>query len=193
MTALPTTYKFLDDEPGPIMLTEGLKLFGTHEFMGSGNNPVLLGWADWLGDELGSAYAKWASAFYSADEIPWCGLYVAYVAQMANKQDRPERRPPDKYLSAAEWAKWGLGTNIAMLGDVLVFVRPGGGHVGMYVGEDSLNYHVLGGNQSDQVCIARIAKNRCTAIRRPAYLAQPANVRRIQITQLAGPVSTNEA
>jgi hypothetical protein len=41
---------------------------------------------------------------------------------------------------------------------VLVFERPGGGHVGYYFGEDATAYHVLGGNQGDAVTIARIAR-----------------------------------
>jgi hypothetical protein len=45
----------------------------------------------------------------------------------------------------------------AALGDVLAFVRNGGGHVGLYVDEDASAYHVLGGNQSDRVSITRVA------------------------------------
>ena len=36
-----------------------------------------------------------------------------------------------------------------MLGDILTFKRNGGGHVGLYVGEDKDCYHVLGGNQGN--------------------------------------------
>ena len=43
-----------------------------------------------------------------------------------------------------------------------------GGHVGFYVGEDAVAYHVLGGNQGDAVTIARIARSRCVARRWPA-------------------------
>jgi hypothetical protein len=46
------------------------------------------------------------------------------------------------------------------LGTILVFSRGSGGHVGVYMGEDSTHYHVLGGNQSDRVSVARIPKTR---------------------------------
>jgi hypothetical protein len=76
---------------------------------------------------------------------------------------------------------------------VLVFERAGGGHVGMYVGEDAGAYHVLGGNQGDAVSIARIAKIRLFTARRAAWRsAQPSNVRRVLIAA-AGNLSKNEA
>lgn len=69
----------------------------------------------------------------------------------------------------------------------------GGGHVGLYVGDDAGAYHVLGGNQSDQVCVSRIAKARCIAVRRcPWKLAQPGNVRPVR-PAAGGALSTNEA
>ena len=49
----------------------------------------------------------------------------------------------------------------------MTFKRPGGGHVGFYVGEDSTAYHVLSGNQFDKVGITRIDKSRLVAIRWP--------------------------
>ena len=67
------------------------------------------------------------------------------------------------------------------------------GHVGLYVGEDAAAYHVLGGNQSDKVCITRIAKNRLYAIRRPQFkIGQPRNVRQVFL-ESSGRLSTNEA
>ena len=81
----------------------------------------------------------------------------------------------------------------AALGDVLVFARPkGGGHVGLYVGEDETAFHVLGGNQSDAVSITRIAKTRCIAIRRPIYREQPASMAPVQLAA-TGAMSVNEA
>jgi hypothetical protein len=79
-----------------------------------------------------------------------------------------------------------------MLGDVLVFVRNGGGHVGLYVGEDETAFHVLGGNQSDAVNIKRIAKRRLYAARWPTYRAEPVNVRQIPLAP-NGALSANEA
>ena len=105
---------------------------------------------------------------YTADSIPWCGLFMAVVAKRACK---PVVESP---LWAHNWAKFGKSADRAHLGDILVFRRAqGSGHVGLYVGEDYGTLHVLGGNQSDGVTITRIARDRCTAIRRPAYRRRP--------------------
>ncbi|RZL82832.1 MAG: hypothetical protein EOP66_04490 [Sphingomonas sp.] len=53
------------------------------------------------------------------------------------------------------------------MGVTLVFGREGGGHVGFYVGEDDHAYHAIGRNQSNSVCITRIAKSRLIAARWP--------------------------
>jgi len=89
------------------------------------------------------------------------------------------------------WANWGQKSNIAP-GAVLVFKRQGGGHVGFYVGEDSSAYHVLGGNQSDSVSIARIAKDRLVAVRWPKESHPPADGQRV-IKSSFSSLSRNEA
>jgi hypothetical protein len=73
---------------------------------------------------------------------------------------------------------------------VLVFARDGGGHVGLYIGENDHYYFVLGGNQGDAVNIRAIAKHRMIAARRN-YKVTPANVRPIRLG-LAGEISHNE-
>ena len=42
----------------------------------------------------------------------------------------------------------------------MVFTRAGRGHVGLYLGEDATHFHILGGNQTNNVSITRIAKVR---------------------------------
>lgn len=200
MTRLPPIYAGLELEPGPKMLIEALRLYGTLEAPGAADNPVILAWADEIGAGVRTAYAKWAASWYDDDSTPWCGLFMAVVALRASN-GRPERLPPEKYLSAASWGMWGrpvgpgrapaVPVNMAALGDVLVFSRPGGAHVGLYAGEDRSHYHVLGGNQANAVNIMRIDKTRCIAVRRPSYLVQPANVRPIHYAA-AGAVSSDE-
>jgi hypothetical protein len=55
-----------------------------------------------------------------------------------------------------------------MTGAVLVFSRGSGGHVGFAIGQDDAHFYVLGGNQTDAVTIARIAKSRLLGARWPA-------------------------
>lgn len=192
-TPLPAKYAALAQEPGPLMLLEALRLYGTVEMRGPGDNPTIVAWADEVAKTQSTPYTRWAADWYNADSIAWCGLFMAVVAVRAS-QGRPERMPPPKYLSAADWLNYGTKVPIedAMLGDVLVFTRDGGGHVGICVGEDITAFHVLGGNQSDAVTITRIAKSRCSDVRRPIYNVTPANVRKIRYGA-AGPLSTNEA
>jgi uncharacterized protein (TIGR02594 family) len=173
---LPVQYAWLGDEPGPLMLTEALKLYGTVEGAGARDNPTILAWAKEVG----------LQNTYSHDSIPWCGLFMAVVAKRGGKE------APDSPLWALSWADFGVPTSTPMLGDVLTFRRNGGGHVAMYVGEDSLAYHVVGGNQSDKVCFTRIVKSRLYRARRPKYRFQPANVRSVHLTA-TGKTSTNEA
>lgn len=174
--ALPAQYAWLAKEAGPKMIIEALKLFGTVEAPGPKDNPAILAWAAELG----------LSKTYSHDSIPWCGLFIGIVAKRAGQ------KVVDSPLWALSWADFGKPTTGAMLGDVLTFKRNGGGHVGLYVGEDAGAFHVLGGNQSDQVNITRVAKSRFYRARRPLYNVQPANVRKIKLVS-NGKLSTNEA
>lgn len=174
MTALPAKYAFLANEGAPRTLVEALKLYATHE---KGNNPIILGWAREV--DLDKVYRH--------TSIAWCGLFAAVVAKRAGWE------PVASPLWARNWARFGIAAPVPMLGDVLVFTRGKGGHVGFYVGEDASFFHVLGGNQSDAVTITRIAKSRLIAARQPAWrIKAPANRRPIKMAA-SGPVSTNEA
>jgi uncharacterized protein (TIGR02594 family) len=173
---LPKKYEWLHKETAPRHLLKALELHGTTEIVGQQSNPVIMGWAQEL-----------SIKHYSNDDIPWCGLFVAIVIHRAG---RPVVKDP---LWARNWANFGVAVKEPMLGDVLVFSRDKGGHVGIYTGESKTHYHVLGGNQSNQVSIVLIAKNRLIASRRPAYNVQPLNVRKIVIDSTGTIVSTNEA
>lgn len=177
---LPVVYQDLTHEPGPKMLTTALALYGTHEAAGAADNPVLLDWARELGVQG-----------YNHDAVPWCGLFMAKVAHDAGKSLAVFARP-SLVLWALAWAHFGESSQLPSLGDVLIFRRDGGGHVGLYVGEDATAYHVLGGNTGDAVAIARISRLRLHAARRPPYTVTPANVRPIHRAS-TGALSANEA
>ena len=180
MTQLPQKYKWLYAETGPKMLREAISHYGILEHKGKGSNPNILAWAKEVG----------VSGWYTDDDIPWCGLFVGMVAKRCGYPFNA-----GKLLAAREWVNWGQIVPIerAMLWDVLVFVRPGGGHVGFYVGENKDNYLTYGGNVSDAVGFAWIAKSRCIAVRRPFYkIGEPTNVRKIYLT-FDGQLSTNES
>jgi uncharacterized protein (TIGR02594 family) len=171
------SYSFLNTEKSPKILVEAVKLIGIKEVVGKVHNPIIMAWAKDLD----------LQKIYTADEIPWCGLFIAYACHKAGID------VVDKPLWALSWAKWGNKVTEPMLGDILTFKRDGGGHVGIYVGEDKDCYHVLGGNQGNAVSVTRIVKSRLYQARRTAWkIAQPANVRKVYL-DAKGIVSKNEA
>jgi uncharacterized protein (TIGR02594 family) len=171
------SYAWLKKETAPKILVEAVKHIGVKEIVGKQHNPTILSWAKALGLEK----------VYTNDEIPWCGLFVAYCAHSSGL---PVVKHP---LWALNWNKYGNVAQVPMLGDVLTFTRNGGGHVGIYVGEDTTHYHVLGGNQNNSVSVSRIAKDRLSQARRTAWkIAQPASVRVVHLAA-KGVVTTNEA
>lgn len=172
-------FSFLEKIPVlPKMVRHALDLVGTTEVPGKGSNPAILAWARALG----------LDKIYRDDDIAWCGLFIAYIVHLTG------REPVSAPLWARNWAKWGVPVeqDDAKLGDILVFIRSGGGHVGLYIAEDKDTFYVLGGNQGNTVSITRIAKSRLLAVRRPAYQNQPESVKKYFV-HAGGSVSTNEA
>jgi uncharacterized protein (TIGR02594 family) len=167
--ALPRAYRDLAAPDAPRLIREAVALYGTTEDPGARNDPQIMAWA--------AETAKHVKG-YTADSIPWCGLFAAVVAQRAGFD------VPTNPLWALNWLNFGVEPAAPMLGDVLVWRRKGGGHVGFYVGEDATHYHCLGGNQGDTVSIIRLPKKRAATgvgfrgARRPIWkVAQPATVR----------------
>lgn len=177
---LPSNYEWLNREQGPKMLVEALRHYGELEVAGSGNNVNIMRWAKEVG----------VSGWYTQDSIPWCGLFIGVVAKRAGYPFSAA-----KLLAAREWLNWGQPVEKGQekLGDILVFSRNGGGHVGIYIGESPKAFLVYGGNQSDSVTFSWILKSRCIGTRRPIYkIGQPQNVRKIFLND-NGTFSNNEA
>lgn len=177
---IPENYEWISSVGTlPRTIHEATALLGVAEVVGKGSNKTIIGWRDELN------HAGVMITGYSDDDIPWCGLFAAIVAHRAGKEVVKEP------LWARNWAKFGVSTMKPCLGDVLVFERNGGGHVGFYVAEDSTSFHVIGGNQSNMVCITRVLKNRLVAARRPKYNVQPDSVKQYFV-KASGAVSKNE-
>ncbi len=164
----------------PAWLKAARAKIGTREAAGAANNLTIMGWAKRLGTKvLGIAY--------NADSVPWCGVFVAACLQEAGLPSTPIA------VRATAWATYGQRLRFERLapGAILVFQRPGGGHVGFYVGEDADAFHVLGGNQGNAVTIMRIMKDRCIAARWPTGVAVIGGP--VQLAKSGAPVSRNEA
>jgi uncharacterized protein (TIGR02594 family) len=153
---------------------------GLKEVPGSTSNPTILGWAAKIGG--------WVKSFFTNDDIPWCKLFVDICLLEAGISG------PKQSLAAKDYATWGrvLLEAELTLGAILVFVRPGGHHVGFYAGERADGtLRVLGGNQSNAVSETWIAKERLLAIRWPKDVPLP-TTGRVILTGDGLPVSTNE-
>lgn len=179
---LPAAYDWLRSAGQlPRHVSVALDMLGTVETPGAANSPVIMGWRD----ECKTAGVDIVG--YSADSVPWCGLFMATVMV------RAQRPVPPGPLWALNWAKFGVDGGQPELGDVLTFQRPGGGHVAIYLAEDKQGYvHILGGNQSDKVSIMRIDKARMHSCRQPDYKTKPLTVV-TRIVSATGTVSRNEA
>lgn len=127
------------------------ELIGTKEAPGDEDNQTIIQWARDLG----------IIKDYNSDSIPWCGLFMSHIMSEIGED------VPDVPLWALSWKSYGTRITDSAYGAILVFKRAGGGHVGFYVSEDDDNYHVLGGNQNDMVCIKKVAKANCVAMRWP--------------------------
>ena len=157
---------------------QALSLVGTREDTGSGSNDQILEWAKKLDID------------YKDDDIPWCGLFVAHCIGSS----LPDEPLPMNPLMARSWRAFGDSSS-PMLGAILVFWRgsrnSSSGHVGFYKSEDQDAYHVLGGNQSNSVNVARIAKSRLLSARWPRSAASLTG--NIVVADAGAPLSHNEA
>jgi uncharacterized protein (TIGR02594 family) len=123
-----------------------------------------IGLAEIPGPKHSTAIAGWLSklrAWWTDDETPWCGVFVAAMLEGHGKL-------PKHWYRAKAWADWGVRLEQPELGCVAVFERQGGGHVGFVVGRDRVsNLLILGGNQGNKVSIAAFPRHRATAYRWP--------------------------
>lgn len=157
---------------------EAKHLMGTKEVLGDKSNPVIMDWA------------KDLDIHYAGDDVPWCGLFVAHCVGTTLQQEVLPGNP----LDARQWEKFGTAID-PRVGAIMVFWREsltsGKGHVGFYVGEDAEAYQILGGNQSDAVCLMWLSKDRFRCARWPETAAS-LNSEIVQKERNEG-LSTNEA
>jgi len=120
--------------------------YGEREYEGIKNNPNISRYmnATWYG--------------LNDDSVPWCSAFVNWCMLNANI-DRTESP------RAKSWLEWGEETNQPVAGDIVVLTRSGGGHVGFYVSGGRGRIALLGGNQSDSVCISDYEASRVIGIR----------------------------
>jgi uncharacterized protein (TIGR02594 family) len=84
-----------------------------------------------------------------SDEIPWCSAFVSWCVEQAGFASTG-------MANARSWLLWGKKVITPQLGDVAVFRRGTGwqGHVGFVLDANHGLVTLLGGNQSDRVCVS---------------------------------------
>lgn len=91
---------------------------------------------------------------YEHDEVPWCAAFVNWVTMVCGI-------PGTRSGLAKSFVNWGVTIPLekTIRGDVVVVTRPGGNHVAFAAEDYSPEWKkkgvfpILGGNQSNQVCI----------------------------------------
>jgi uncharacterized protein (TIGR02594 family) len=124
-------------------IKEARKLIGTHEGVGPKDNSTVVQ----LFVDAGHPEIK-------HDEVPWCAGFVGACLHRAGVKGTGS-------LLALSYRLWGTELANPVYGCVATKTRKGGGHVFFVVGYDPKTRTVygLGGNQNDQVSIARFKRS----------------------------------
>jgi uncharacterized protein (TIGR02594 family) len=127
---------------------------GQSEIAGSKHNPRIV------------AYHQTVSMKARDDETPWCASFVEWCLREAGLRGTGS-------AAARSYEDWGVFLDKPVLGAIVTFTRPGGGHVGFYMGQRDGQWLILGGNQSNRVSIAPYDPSRMTSIRWPSGVPLP--------------------
>ena len=147
--------------PGPLpWITEGKFALGRNE---ARDRTWLMDWLKRDGRSLGDP-----------SKTPWCGDFVETCIRIGLPDEPLLGALGTNPCWARNWLLFGRDTR-PITGAVLIFTRGSGGHVGFAIGQDDTHFFVLGGNQSDAVTIARIAKSRTSARAGPSPIPRACN------------------
>lgn len=124
---------------------------GQKEIAGSRHNPRIV------------MYHSHTSLAASDDETYWCASFVCFCLEAAGF-------PSTRSAAARSYESYGIPGD-GSHGDIAVFSRNGGGHVGFVDHVTASSIYTLGGNQSDAVNVAAQSKSRLLCFRRPAGTA----------------------
>jgi uncharacterized protein (TIGR02594 family) len=132
------------------------KELGVHELPGAAQNPRIVEYlaSTSLGHDLASQ-----------DETPWCSGFANFCVEKAGYAGTDS-------ASALSWLEWGRPCQRERRGVIAVFRRKGGHHVA-FCSESSDTHQpgagmrVLGGNQSDGVCVKPYPRVDLIALREP--------------------------
>lgn len=134
-------------------MVEAKRLLGRHK---TRDESCLMRWLASDGRTLGDP-----------EKLPWCADFVETCIRLALPTEPFRGLLAENPYWARNWLRFGQAAQ-PTYGAVLVFERGSGGHVGFAVGQDDDTLFVVGGNQSNAITVARIAKARLLGARWPA-------------------------
>jgi uncharacterized protein (TIGR02594 family) len=133
-------------------MAEAWREHGQTEIAGSAHNPRIIAMFEQIGHpDLG-------------DETAWCAAFVGACLERSGISST-------RSLLARSYLGWGAASTPPAIGSIVVLPRgndPTQGHVGFLVGMTDDHVHLLGGNQSNAVNVARFDRNLALAYREPA-------------------------
>jgi uncharacterized protein (TIGR02594 family) len=141
------------DEAIPKWLTWALGQLGVKEVPGARDNPVIVG------------YHAETAAGPAPDELAWCSSFVNAAMKAAGLRGTRNK-------AASSWLRWGL-PSVLRIGGVAFFGQSdpdakGTGHVFIVFAWDEQWVWGVGGNQQNQVSVARRPRSALEACRWPA-------------------------
>ncbi len=144
-----------------VWMIEAKKYIGLRENTSkTAHNPTILSWLKSLG------------AWWSEDETPWCGVFVAHCLMVAGV------KYPTHWYRALAYLDGGTKLELPAYGCVAVKTRAGGGHVCFVVGQTAKGDLVcLGGNQNNMVSYAIYKKGDFEQFRWYGKTSRPADSR----------------
>lgn len=168
----------------PLWLEAGMRMLGTKEVPGKGDNPTIMQWAKDEGGAIEKAYTH--------DSIPWCALGANHILTKVGLKGT-------ETLWALDFeGKWpSVRLPDVAVGAFAPMLRDGGGHIICIVGKDQHgNVMGWGCNQTDQVSIVPFARTRLNrGFWWPEGVALPkeTGMASLPIVRSDGKVSSNEA
>lgn len=185
---LPQRFQFINNIGTlPKMVSAGLQYLGLRETPGLKNNPVIMEMARRVGVEQ----------IYKSDSTAWCALFICYLLILCEKPLVNPKGDKWNYLRALYYQNWGsavIPIDDAVLGDLAILPREGGGHIGILIAWslDKSSVFLLGGNQADMVSIAEFEVERIKYVRRYYATKAPESAKQYLVDS-SGNFSTNEA
>ena len=161
----------------PLLLRVARLCVGLAEVPGPASNPVIMRWA-----------ADLRAPAYGDDSVAWCAVAMNRWMLACNY---PLSGTGYDLLRAKSFSTWGQPCE-PVQGAVLVFSRPAGYHVGLYLGERTDAFSVLGGNTGNAVGATWIARDRLRASRWPSGVSLQL-IQRVFLRDDGQPVSGDEA